>query len=70
MGPLPALHRLLLGAVVVLLGVAGGVWLAIRLDLPLVGIGVGLGLGLLLVWLATHDFRRPRERHVRVTRRR
>jgi hypothetical protein len=53
-----------------MLFLAGGIWLAGLFDLPLGGIGVGLGAGLLVVWLATHDFRRPRERPIRISRRR
>ena len=48
MGPLPQLYRLLIAGVVVVLGVAGGVWLAGWLALPLGGVGVGLVGGLLL----------------------
>ena len=70
MGPLPPLHRLSVAALVLLVSLAGGIWLAGFLDLPLGGIGVGLGLGLLLAWLLTHDFGHPRERPVRITRRR
>lgn len=70
MGPLPQLHRLVVAALLLVLGLAGGVWLAVFLELPLGGIGVGLGAGLLLVWLATHDFRGPRSRPVRISRRR
>ena len=70
MGPLPQLHTFLVAALLLVLGLAGGIWLAVLLELPLRGIGVGLGIGLLLVWLATHDFRGPRERTVRISRRR
>ena len=70
MGPLPQLHRFFVAALLLVLFLAGGIWLAGFLDLPLEGIGVGLGIGLLVVWLATHDFRRPRERPVRISRRR
>ena len=70
MGPLPQFHKLLVAVLVLLLSLAGGIWLAVFLDLPLGGIGVGLGVGLLLAWLLTHDFHRPRERPVRILRRR
>jgi len=70
MGPLPQLHRFLVATLLLTLCLAGGIWLAGVLDLPMRGIGVGLGVGLLVVWLATHDFRRPRERPVRISRRR
>ena len=70
MGPLPQLHTFLVAALVLMTGLAGGIWLATLLELPLRGIGVGLGAGLLLLWLATHDFRGPRERPVRIHRRR
>ena len=70
MGPLPPLHRLVVATLLLMLCLAGGIWLAGFLDLPMPGIGVGLGAGVLLVWLATHDFHRPRPRPVRVSRRR
>lgn len=53
MGPLPQLYRLLIAGTVVVLGLAGGVWLAQWLALPLGGIGVGLGAGCLLAYLST-----------------
>ena len=70
MGPLPQFHKFLVALLLLTLGLAGGIWLAGMLDLPLGGIGVGLGVGLLLAWLVTHDFSRPRERPVRIPRRR
>jgi len=70
MGPLPQLHRLLVAALILTLCLAGGIWLAGFLDVPVRGIGLGLGVGLLLVWLTIHDFHRPRERPVRISRRR
>lgn len=62
MGPLPALHRLLIAGLVLLLSLAAGVWLAERQDLPLDGFGVGIGAGGLLAYLLVHDFRRTRPR--------
>ena len=62
MGPLPQLHRFLVATLLLTLCLAGGIWLAGVLDLPMRGIGVGLGVGLLVV--------RPRERPVRISRRR
>ncbi|WP_432479755.1 hypothetical protein [Nocardioides sp. GXQ0305] len=59
-----------MAALLLMLFLAGGIWLAGLFDLPLGGIGVGLGAGLMVVWLATHDFRRPRERPIRISRRR
>ena len=70
MGPLPQLHRFVVATLLLMLVLAGGIWLAAFLDVPMRGIGLGLGVGLLVVWLATHDFRRPRERPVRISRRR
>lgn len=70
MGPLPQLYRLLVTGVVVVLGVASGIWLAGWLALPLDGIGVGLAGGLLLAFLATHDFSHSSPRPTRVHRRR
>ncbi|HYH33799.1 MAG TPA: hypothetical protein VD814_01470 [Nocardioides sp.] len=70
MGPLPPLHRLLIAALLIAVGLGGGVWLASWLHLPLRGVGVGLAAGCLLTWLATHDFARRPERPVRIVRRR
>lgn len=62
MGPLPALYRLLIAGLVLLLSPAFGFWLAQRHDLPLGGLGVGIGIGAgsLLAFLLVHDFRRTR----------
>lgn len=68
MGPLPQLYRYLVAALALLVSLAGGVWLAGRLDLPLGGFGVGLGAGCLLAFVLVHDFRG--ERDTRVDRRR
>lgn len=68
MGPLPQLHRFLIAAIALVLGLGAGLWLAAYLDLPLGGVGVGLGAGCLLAFLFVHDFHGPRS--VRVTRRR
>lgn len=62
MGPLPALHRLLIVGLVLLLSVATGVWLAGRQELPLGGYGVGVVAGSLLAFLLVHDFRRTHSR--------
>ncbi len=68
MGPLPQLHRFLIAALVLLLSLGLGLWLASYHDLPLGGVGVGLGIGCLIAYLLVHDFRRSRS--VRVIRRR
>ena len=60
MGPLPALYRVLIAGLVLLLSLAFGIWLAQSRDLPLGGVGVGLGAGSLLAFLFVHDFRRTR----------
>ncbi len=70
MGPLPPLHRYLIAAVVLVLGLGVGLWLASYHDLPLGGVGVGLGIGCVIAYLLVHDFHRPRPRSVRETRRR
>lgn len=70
MGPLPPLHQLLVGALLLLGGLGAGIWLATWLQLPLGGFGVGLGAGCLLAWLATHDFGHRRHDPVRIPRRR
>jgi fatty acid desaturase len=56
MGPLPQLYRLVVAGTVVVLALAGGLWLAGWFALPLGGIGVGLGAGCLLAFVLTHDF--------------
>jgi hypothetical protein len=68
MGPLPQLHRFLIAALVLLLSLGLGLWLASYHDLPLGGVGVGLGVGCLIAYLLVHDSRPPRS--VRVIRRR
>lgn len=70
MGPLPQLYRLLIAGVVVALSIAGGIWLAGWLALPLGGVGVGLGAGLLLAFLATRDFSHSSAGPTRAHRRR
>lgn len=70
MGPLPQLYKLLVAALLVLLCLGAGLWLAGYYELPLAGAGVGIAAGCALAWLMTHDFRRNRQRTVRVTRRR
>lgn len=72
LGPLPALHRLVvaLGVVAVFLGL--GVWLGvdpgIRIDLR-VGLVAGTAAGLVLAFALLHDFHRRQARPVRVRRR-
>jgi hypothetical protein len=58
-GPLPQLHRFLIAALVLVLSLGAGVWLAAYLDLPLGGVGVGLGAGCLLAYVLVHDFGHP-----------
>ena len=58
MGPLPALYRLLIAGLLLLLSVAFGILLAQSHDLTLGGLGVGLSAGGLLAFLFVHDFRR------------
>lgn len=60
MGPLPALYRLLIASLVLLLSLATGIWLAGRHDLPFGGFAVGIGAGCLFTYLLVHDFRRTR----------
>ncbi len=69
MSPLPQLYRLVIAGVVVVLSLAGGVWLTRWLELPLGGVGVGFGAGCLLAYAATrswsserHDEPAPRRR--------
>jgi hypothetical protein len=70
-GPLPRLHRLLVIAIALAVGVISGLLLVTVVESTTAGIvaGVGWGLlaGLLLEYLALHDFRH-RARPVRVRR--
>jgi hypothetical protein len=49
----------LIAALVLVLSLGAGVWLADYLDLPLGGVGVGLGAGCLLAYVLVHDFGHP-----------
>ena len=71
-GPLPWLHRIVLGAISLCFGAIAGMWIAHSTPLPLAisgGALAGALLGLALAYLLVHH---PREqaRPVRVTRRR
>lgn len=62
-GPLPMLHRLVVAALTVVIGVACGAWLAHVTSLPIaVGSGAVLGClaGALVAFGLVHDFNRPR----------
>lgn len=63
MGPLPQLYRYLVAGLALLVSLAGGVWLAGRLELPLGGFGIGLGAGCLIAFALVHDFRGERRTH-------
>lgn len=67
-GPLPLMHRLLVIATALVVGLVSGVWLVAVVGAPvLVGAGIGWGLlaGLLLNYLLLHDFHRTRPVRVR-----
>ncbi len=69
-GPLPQLHRLLLVAAALLVGVASGAWLAHFTALPVAasaGALIGAVAGVLLAYALVHDFH-DRARPVRVRR--
>ena len=69
-GPLPRLHRLVLVAAALLVGVAAGAWLAHFTALPLAvsaGAAVGAVAGMLLAYALVHDFQ-AHARPVRVRR--
>lgn len=69
-GPLPRLHRLVLVAAALLVGVAAGAWLAHFTALPLAasaGAAVGAVAGMLLAYALVHDFH-AHARPVRVRR--
>lgn len=71
LGPLPRLHRLLLTATVLVVGIASGAWIALFTPLPVAvtaGAMVGAVAGLLLGYLLVHDFSQP-TRSLRVHRR-
>jgi xanthine/uracil permease len=71
LGPLPRLHRLLLIATVLVVGIASGAWIALFTPLPVAataGAAVGAVAGLLLGYLLVHDFSQS-ARTVRVHRR-
>jgi hypothetical protein len=61
-GPLPRIYRILVIAGVLLLSVAGGLWLAhsLVLDLPFRGLLIGLAFGVLIAFALVHDFSRGR----------
>lgn len=63
-GPLPRMHRLLVIATALVVGMLSGIWLVAVVGAPvLIGAGIGWGLlaGLLLNYVLLHDFhdRRP-----------
>ncbi|GAA2148010.1 hypothetical protein GCM10009844_25940 [Nocardioides koreensis] len=69
-GPLPQLHRLLLVAAALLVGIASGAWVAHFTPLPVaasVGALVGAVAGVLLAYALVHDFH-ARARPLRVRR--
>ena len=69
-GPLPKLHRLLVIATALLVGVLSGVWLVSATGLSTLiyaGMGWGLLAGLLLNYVLLHDFHHQ-ARPVRVRR--
>lgn len=72
LGPLPPLHRLLLIATVLVVGIAAGAWIA-HFAAPAVaataGAGFGAVAGLFLGVVLIHDFHHHQRRSVRVLRR-
>jgi xanthine/uracil permease len=68
-GPLPRLHRLLVVATALTVGMLAGIWTVHVADVPrLIAAGLGWGLlaGLLLTYLLLHDFHhQPRPVRVR-----
>ena len=69
LAPLPRLYRIIVVAIVVALGIAGGVWLAPQVALPAGGLLVGTVGGVLVAFLLIHDFHQQ-PRPARVPRRR
>src|SRR5690349_19503407 len=70
-GPLPMLHRIVLGAISLCFGIVAGIWIAHATSLPVAISGGALSgglLGLLAAYVLLHAH--PEPRPVRVTRRR
>jgi Opacity-associated protein A N-terminal motif len=71
-GPLPLLHRIVLGAISLCFGVVAGVWIAHATPLPVAISGGALAgglVGLVAAYVLVHSTN-PAPRPVRVTRRR
>jgi hypothetical protein len=69
-GPLPMLHRIVLGAISLCFGVVAGVWIAHSTPLPVAVSGGALAGGLLGLGAAYILVHSPQPRPIRVTRRR
>ena len=72
-GPLPVLHRIVLGAISLCFGVVAGMWVAHVTALPIAISGGALAgglLGLAAAYVVIHPSTRRDPRPVRVTRRR
>jgi hypothetical protein len=69
LAPLPRLYRIVVVAVVLALGLAGGVWLAQEIALPAGGLLVGCVGGILVAYLLIHDFHHHQPRPARIPRR-
>jgi len=70
-GPLPLLHRIVLGAISLCFGVVAGVWIAHATPLPVAIYGGALAgglVGLVAAYAVLHTAH-PQPRPVRVTRR-
>ena len=71
-GPLPVLHRIVLGTISLCFGIVAGVWIAHSAPLPMAVSGGALAgglVGLLLAYVLVHASQ-SEPRPVRVTRRR
>ena len=68
LAPLPRLHRIIVVASVIIVGVVAGIWVAQSFTLPAGGLLVGTGAGLVVAFLLTHDFHHQ-PRPVRIQRR-
>jgi hypothetical protein len=71
-GPLPLLHRIVLGAISLCFGIVAGIWIAHSTPLPVAISGGALAgglVGLLAAYALVHTAN-PGPRPVRVTRRR
>lgn len=69
LGPLPRLYRSLVATAALIVFIAGGLWLAQILPLPVGGLLLGGVAGVLIAFILVHDFHRRRTQSGRIVRR-